>query len=66
MAIDWTNVVKKYRGLWIGFKEDEKTVIASGKTVQEVLSISRAKGYPKPILFRVPTRVLPYIGIGSQ
>lgn len=62
MTIDWTNILKKYKGLWVGFKDDQKTVVASGKSVREVLRRSQAKGYPKPILFRVPTRVLPYIG----
>jgi hypothetical protein len=62
MTIDWTNLVKKYKGLWVGIKDDQKTVVASGKTVREVLRKSHVKGYPKPILFRVPTRVLPYVG----
>ncbi len=37
MAIDWTKICKKYKGLWIGLKHDEKTVVAAGKTVKEVM-----------------------------
>ena len=62
MAIDWTKICKKYKGLWVGLKQDEKTVVASGRTVSEVMEKAERKGYPKPILFRVPTKVMPYIG----
>lgn len=62
MAIDWTYISEKYKGLWIGLKEDQKTVVASGKTVKEVMAKARKKGHGKPILFRVPTEVIPYIG----
>jgi len=62
MAIDWTQICKKYKGLWIGLKKDQKTVVASGKTAIEVMEMAKKRGYPKPILFRVPTKILPYIG----
>ena len=62
MAIDWTNIYKKYKGLWVALKNDEKTVVASGKTVKDVMVKSQRKGYEKPILFRVPTKIIPYIG----
>lgn len=62
MVIDWTKICKKYKGLWVGLKSDEKTVVASGMTVMEVMEKSKKKGYRYPILFRVPTKILPYIG----
>lgn len=62
MAIDWTEIVEKYKGLWVGLKDDEKTVVASGSTVREVIDQAKKLGYDKPILFRVPTEVLPYVG----
>jgi len=62
MAIDWTKICKKYRGFWVGLKNDEKTVIASGKTVLDVMTEAQKKGYPKPILFHVPTKIMPYVG----
>lgn len=61
-AIDWTHIYKKYKGLWVGLKDDEKTVVASGKTVQEVMEKANKRGYPKPILFRVPTKIMLYVG----
>lgn len=62
MAIDWTKIYKKYKGLWVALKKDRKTVIASGKTVKEVMEKAQKKGYKMPILFRVPTEIIPYIG----
>lgn len=61
MAIDWTKIYKKYKGLWVALKDDLKTVIASGKTVKEVMEKAKRKGYKEPILFRVPTEIIPYI-----
>lgn len=62
MAIDWTKICKKYKGLWVGLKSDEKTVVASGRTVMEVVEKSKKRGYRYPILFRVPTKIIPYVG----
>lgn len=59
MVIDWTKIYKKYRGLWVGLKDDQKTVIASGETVREVMDKAKKKGFGEPILFRVPTKVIP-------
>lgn len=61
-AIDWTHICRKYKGLWVGLKDDEKTVVASGKTPREVMEKAGQKGYARPILFRVPTRIMPYVG----
>ena len=62
MAIDWTKICKKYKGLLVGLKKDEKTVVASGKTASEVMKKAARKGYPKPILLRVPTKIISYVG----
>jgi len=62
MAIDWTKIYKKYKGLWVALKDDKKTVVASGRTVKQVMVRAQEKGYTQPILFRVPTKVIPYVG----
>lgn len=62
MAIDLTNIYKKYKGLWVALKEDKVTVVASGETVSEALSEAKTKGFDDPILFKVPTRIIPQIG----
>ncbi len=62
IAIDWTEICEKYKGLWVGLKDDEKTVIASGATVKEVMEKSVQQGYEKPILFKVPAEIIPFVG----
>lgn len=63
MAIDWRKIFKAYKGKWVALKDDEKSVIAFGKTIKEVMEKSKKKGFDLPILFRVPTENIAYIGI---
>lgn len=62
MAIDWTKIFQKYKGLWVALKDDEKTVISSGKTAKEAWGKAKKTGFEKPILFKVPTKIIPYVG----
>lgn len=62
MAIDWTHIYKKYKGLWVALKSDEVTVITSGKSAKETWDKARKKGFKKPILTRMPEKLLPFIG----
>ncbi|OGY79589.1 MAG: hypothetical protein A3B74_02315 [Candidatus Kerfeldbacteria bacterium RIFCSPHIGHO2_02_FULL_42_14] len=62
MAIDWRKIYDKYKGLWVALEDDQVTVIASGETPQEVLTKARKQGRKKPILFRVPLEIMPYVG----
>jgi hypothetical protein len=65
MAIDWTKKYDKYKGQWVALKNDEKTVIANGASVEEVMCEAKQKGFQNPILFRVPTKVMPYVGYSN-
>ncbi len=62
MAIDWTKIYNKYKGLWVALEDDERTVISAGKTVKEVIDKAQKKGFEQPIIMRVPTKIIPYIG----
>lgn len=62
MTIDWTNIYKKYKGLWVALQEDEETVIASGKTLKEAIEHAHQKGYKDPIVARVPEELNSYVG----
>lgn len=62
MVTDWTEICEKYKGLWVGLKDDEKTVVASGATVKEVMEKAERQGCEKPILFKVPSEIIPFIG----
>ena len=64
MAIDRTKIYKKYKGLWVALKEDEKTVLASGKTAKEAWQKAQKGGFKKPILTRMPPKLIPYAGFG--
>ena len=62
MAIDWTKIYKKYKGLWVALAEDEQTVLGSGKTAKEALSEASQKGSMSPILTRMPENLASYVG----
>ena len=62
MAIDWTQIYKKYKGKWVALKDDEQTVVGSGAKAKDALEEARQKGYDHPILHRVPTKLITYVG----
>jgi hypothetical protein len=62
MAIDWTKIYKKYKGLWVALAEDEQTVLGSGKTAKQALLSAREKGNNSPILTRMPESIVSYVG----
>lgn len=61
-AIDWTRIYKKYKGKWVALKDDEQTVVASGKTLKEVIQKSQKKGISHPMVTQIPHEVLPIVG----
>ena len=63
MVKDWTKIQKKYKGLWVAFAKDEKTVKGSGKTLRGAIEQAVKKGYKDPIMTRMPSKVIPYVGI---
>ena len=63
MAIDWTKIYKKYKGLWVALLDDEKTVVGSGDSLEKALDQAWKKGHKNPIIMRMPTEILPYVGV---
>lgn len=63
-AIDWTKIYKKYKGKWVALRSDEKTVIASGRGAKEAWRKAQEKGFEKPILAKMPRKLIPYVGFG--
>ena len=61
-VIDWTGIYKKYKGLWVALKDDEETVISSGKTAKEVWDKAHKKGFTDPILMNVPKKLTYFVG----
>ena len=62
VAKDWTKLYKKYKGLWVIMKDDEMTVVGSGKTVKEALLKAKNNGYKNPILNHIPQRLVTFVG----
>jgi len=62
MALDWSQLYKKYRGKWIALLDDERTVVGSGKTLKEALLKAKNKGHNSPIMSRMPQNLDAYVG----
>jgi len=62
MAIDWTNIYKKHKGLWVALKDDQMTVVGKGNTAKEALEEAKKKGYKSPFLTRVPEKLVSFVG----
>lgn len=62
MAKDWTEIQKKYKGLWVALADDEETVLASGATLQQALDNAKKEGNKDPLMVRMPEEVLTYVG----
>ena len=62
MIINWENIFKNYRGLWVALAEDEKTVVASSKDAKEAYRQAVKKGLKVPIMFSVPLEIKSHIG----
>ena len=62
MAINWTTIYNKYKGLWIALKQDERTVVASGTSAKSAHSKAVRSGVARPILSFVPHQVTPMVG----
>jgi len=62
MAIDWTKIYKKYKGLWVALADDEVTVLSSDKKLAGAMLKAKNKGNQDPIMMRVPDNMNAYVG----
>ncbi len=62
MSKDWTQLYKKYKGLWVALADDEITVLGAGKTVREAVQQARKKTNKTPFLTLVPKKMVSYVG----
>lgn len=60
--MNFTNIYKKYSGLWVALDEKLQKVIASDKNGKKAYEEAIRKGLGKPTLFKVPKHNLPYLG----
>ena len=59
---NWTKLFQEHKGKWVALKDDEQTVIASGRDAHQVVRKAVNEGYENPILFKVPKEHMAYIG----
>ena len=62
VAINWTPIYKKYKGLWVALLKDEVTVVGHGKTLKEAKEMASKKGYDHPIFTRIPAKLSAFAG----
>lgn len=53
--IDLSKILAKYKNGWIALSPDNKKLIATGKTLKEVLNESGKKGVSNPTVFKSAT-----------
>lgn len=63
-ATDWSAIYKEYKGLWVALAQDEVTVLSSGKTAKQAWTKAKKDGYENPILTKMPSKLLTYVGSG--
>ncbi len=61
-AIDWTQIYKKYKGMWVALLDDEITVVGHGKTLKEAKEKALENGHDHPIFTKMPADNSSYIG----
>lgn len=61
-SIDWSELYKTYRGLWVALAEDEKTVLSASHDAKKAYQEALRKGVKVPILVNVPLENIGYVG----
>ncbi len=64
IAVNWSSIYKKHKGLWVALASDEKTVLAASKTAKEAFSKAKKDGCENPILTKMPEKLISYVGFG--
>lgn len=52
MAVDLSRILSKYKTGWIALTEDNKKIVANGKTLNEVLKKARKNGVDNPSVLK--------------
>ena len=59
--MDWTKIYKKYKGLWVALDKNWK-LVSYDKDIKKAHKKASAKGFDRPIMFKVPTKNTAYFG----
>jgi len=55
-------LVKFHAGKWVALKPGTSVVVAGGNNAKKVYEKGQKKGIKTPTLFKVPIKLIPYIG----
>ncbi|HEY4517056.1 MAG TPA: hypothetical protein VJG64_03875 [Candidatus Paceibacterota bacterium] len=62
MENDWTNIYKKYKGLWVALLEDQITAAGRGKTLQDARREAEKNGHKETYAMFVPEEMFDFVG----
>ncbi|OGM33393.1 hypothetical protein A2803_04300 [Candidatus Woesebacteria bacterium RIFCSPHIGHO2_01_FULL_44_21] len=62
MTIDLEKTIKKYGGKWVLIDDEGRKIVTSSRSAKSVYVSAKKRGYKTPHLFKVPTKLIPYIG----
>ena len=63
---DWTQICEQYRGMWVAIDDDEETVVAADRKLDQAIALKKALGKPNAALFRVPDEIVDFVGYGDM
>lgn len=63
-AISFVSIYQKHAGKWVALSSDEKRVIGTAKLAKTALEGAKKKGERKPVLFKVPSPSISWVGSG--
>ena len=63
MAKDWTQIYRRYKGLWVALLKDEETVVGTGKTAKDASNKAKDSGYKEVYLTHIPKERVLFVGI---
>lgn len=64
--MDFTNIFKKYKGLWVALSPDETRVLGKGKNAKKAFEEAKKKSAQIPYMFKVPTKLIPYVSSSHE
>lgn len=53
-VIDFSEILRPYKGKWVAISEDKKKVICAADTIEEVIKGSKGFKDGEPVILRVP------------
>lgn len=63
-VINFVTIYKKYAGEWIALASNEKKVVGASSLAKLALHAAKKAGEKKPILFKVPSPSISWVGGG--